>query len=292
MASYIDFINVGFGEATFIHLEHKNQVLNIFVDTGSDQQANYARDIRRISVRDYLIRQGIKSIDYIFITHFHEDHLSGIKLLLGEVKVEEVVFHLKPTWDRKSMEHVKSFALYHEVINLLEKHQVSYRYIHSHKNHHPEIVFYEYELYILLPILNQLLNFQKYEDMEAAEKEMNQVSMSILLRFRHKNECLITSDIPLEKLEHVSWMLEDCPVLQVPHHGDSNYVDTKMINIINPKWAIVSADAEGTYDLPSGDYCQVIEKLCQAKVLFTESKNSHHQYIRYCVECKKITLLK
>ena len=76
----IFFIDVEGGQATLIVSPSGQSML---VDTGWPGFSN--RDANRIAAAAK--KAGVKKIDYIFITHFHTDHVGGAKQLADRIPV-------------------------------------------------------------------------------------------------------------------------------------------------------------------------------------------------------------
>ena len=76
----IFFIDVEGGQATLIVSPSGHSML---VDTGWPGYSN--RDANRIAAAAH--KAGIKKIDYVFITHFHTDHVGGAKQLADRIPV-------------------------------------------------------------------------------------------------------------------------------------------------------------------------------------------------------------
>ena len=102
------FIDVEGGQAT-LFVTPANQ--SLLVDTGWDD--NEGRDAERIAaaVKD----AGLKKIDYVLITHFHEDHVGGVPLLLEKVPVGAFIDHGVTREDDAASE--RRYAAYEKAIS-------------------------------------------------------------------------------------------------------------------------------------------------------------------------------
>lgn len=77
--SSVHFINVGEGDCTLIRSDNAY----IMIDTGPE---NYYENISK-----FLVKNNIETIDYLIITHPHEDHMGGAAKLLKEYKVKNII---------------------------------------------------------------------------------------------------------------------------------------------------------------------------------------------------------
>jgi competence protein ComEC len=82
----IFFVDVEGGQATlFVTLKGQS----LLIDTGWD--GNDGRDANRIVAAAK--KAGLKKIDYVLITHFHEDHVGGLPQLVARIPVGTVIDH-------------------------------------------------------------------------------------------------------------------------------------------------------------------------------------------------------
>ncbi len=83
----LDFINVGNGDSILVReLEGGALRFSMLVDCGHD---NLIRDdhpaptdprSRRIYAGDFLKKEGVDHLDVLLATHYHRDHIGGLKI--------------------------------------------------------------------------------------------------------------------------------------------------------------------------------------------------------------------
>jgi len=82
----IYFIDVEGGQATLFVAPSGESML---IDTG--WSGNNSRDANRIAAAAK--HAGVKAIDYLLITHFHEDHVGGVPQLAGKLPIHNFIDH-------------------------------------------------------------------------------------------------------------------------------------------------------------------------------------------------------
>lgn len=102
------FIDVEGGQATLFVSPSGESML---VDTG--WSGHNSRDADRIAA--VAKHAGVKKIDYLVITHYHEDHVGGVPQLAAKLPIRNFVDHGESVeHDRRSNELYKAYSEYRE----------------------------------------------------------------------------------------------------------------------------------------------------------------------------------
>jgi beta-lactamase superfamily II metal-dependent hydrolase len=102
----IYFIDVEGGQATLFVAPSGESML---IDTG--WSGHNSRDADRIAM--VAKRAGVKKIDYLVVTHFHEDHVGGVPQLAGKLPIRNFVDHGSTVeTDPRSSELFKAYTEY------------------------------------------------------------------------------------------------------------------------------------------------------------------------------------
>ena len=183
---------------------------------------------------DYLKNMGISRIDYLILTHSDNDHIAEYKECIEYFNIGSI--------------------LYSKYDKVMEDYLKDYDNIYSIKGG-VKININEYELMFLGPI--------------NCYNEIN--SNSIVFSFNYDNHrVLFTGDMTIEEendiIRSYSNFLES-EVLKVAHHGSKTSSSDEMLNLIKPKYSIVSVGLNNNYGLPDDE---VIERLrCYGEIYET-----------------------
>ena len=103
-ALHVFFVDVEGGQATLFVTPEKQSLL---IDTG--WAGNNGRDADRIMAATK--KAGISKIDYVLITHFHEDHVGGLPQLIARIPVGTVLDHgdNRETTDASTVENWQAY---------------------------------------------------------------------------------------------------------------------------------------------------------------------------------------
>lgn len=214
---------------------------NIIIDLGFDSQCTY--------LINFLNSNNITKIDYIFISHYHADHIggngaTGLVNLLSQNNLDfsectAYLPHKNINWNRFIGSSVTGLiANETDVKNALDSANIPYVY-----SDNESIVNIDNNLEIEL--LNTNIDYSDYYnettnwnlgDLEATN--YNNFSMVIQLK-HHNNYFLFPSDIEYLAQSKVYSYIKNCDVYQIEHHGLNYLTYDEYINQINPKYAII-----------------------------------------------------
>ena len=228
----VSILDVGQGDSSLIRLKNKN----ILIDTGGN--INY--DISKNILIPYFKSVGIKKIDYLVLTHGDYDHMGEAINLVENFKVEKVIFNCGPYND-----------LEQELIKVLDKKKIKY-----------------YSCIKELNIDNNKLYFLQTKEYDNENDNSNVIYSELnVYKFMFMGDASVTT----EKEIMNKYNLPDIDVLKVGHHGSKTSSSKGFINVINPKYSIISVGKNNRYGHPNKE---VLENLSKSKIYRTDQDGS------------------
>lgn len=203
------YINIAdAGQGVYSTIEHRNT--NLIIDCGSNSSKNFGK----YTVVPYLTKRGITNIDGVFISHWDEDHYSGLQELINShINVKKV---FAPT-------HNEEIGVKIEILNKGSKLELDDNF----------------KMRVLWPKKNYKL------------VSINNSSLVILLNFNNKI-ILFTGDIEKEAENMLLNDVETTDILIVPHHGSFTSSTIDFVEKVNPKVSVISY-GNNSYGMPSNE---------------------------------------
>lgn len=216
----IIFFDCGLGD---LFLIKSSDEINIMIDTGpSPSSGAHFKN----SALPYLRQQGISSLDYLIVTHAHNDHYGGLKSVLEELDVERLLvtdeFMERNIW-RFFEPTILEQAV--EVVAITDT-------ITFH--------FSDFTMKILHP------------DKNFSDPNKNNLSIVTRISIDSLN-ILFPGDLE-EEGEH--YLLQKynqflpADILKVGHHGSKTASSPEMLKVVNPKFAIIPTAIKNRFDFP------------------------------------------
>ena len=213
----VSFVDVGQGDACLIQAGRRGNVLIDGGDTGSG-----------VMLMSYLANQNVRTLDAVFVSHFHEDHISGImELMVQDFPIR--MLYLPEVSDASQEEE--------NLLKLVHEKQIPMRRISRSE----ELTIGKAHYCVLWP--------------EAKAEHLAANNQSLVLRVEYgENRFLFTGDVEIsaqaelvqEKGEQLS-----AQVLKVPHHGGESAVYRPFLEACQPQLAVIGVGMNNYYGHPS-----------------------------------------
>lgn len=231
--SFLTVLDVGQGDGILYH-SRRGEVC--MIDGGSSSEKKIGQYVIRPALEYY----GISHVDYWFLSHFDEDHLSGlVELLKTGYPVDHLILPVRNEKTEKQLE-----------IEQLAKENGTQ--IHVMKQGDC-LTLKEEIFYCLYPKEGQV-------------PDENQGSMVLLLE-NATEQILLTGDIEKEAEQTMSQYLyrkfgktEKKRYLKASHHGSANGSGEDLLGRFLPDWTIISCGLDNRYGHPAGETLDRLEK--------------------------------
>ena len=240
----IHFIDVGQGDCTFIETPNDKTIL---IDGGGSMSSEF--DVGESTLLPYILDRGYTKIDYIFISHFDQDHVGRIFTILEELKVGQVYIS-------KQEENSKN---YQKFLGIIEEKKIRVKILKK-----GDSLKIGNDLYfdILWPIEEQI-----------QENILNNNAMIMKMRFKDFS-MLFTGDIEeiaenkiLSTYGKKANFILNADVLKVAHHGSKTSTTQAFLEKVNPKICLIGVGKNNMFGHPANE---VIERLKGRKVYRTD----------------------
>ena len=229
----IDMLDCGQGDAIYIS---DGCGVNCFVDGGSTSIKN----VGKYRMLPFLKYRGVRRIDYWFISHTDEDHISGLREAIEDgYDIRHILFS-------EGME-LKNLG------ELAEEHGIDVQFISQGDK-----------------VVTESVTFTcLYPSRESGFEGPNENSMVLLMECGNF-QAIFTGDIGAEQ---EAWMLNDdysrekllsaCEIelLKVPHHGSKYSNSREFLELIAPHYSMISAGEKNRYGHPSKDAIARMDEL-------------------------------
>ncbi len=216
----ITFFDCGLGDIALIQTPQNETIL---IDTGPSEKGinSFTR-----SALPYLQKNGIKNIDYVLITHAHNDHYGGVFKVFENLEVENLV----------ATDEFQNRKIWNKFTKVIEIEQCSVLTVTDTAH----IRFEEVKFKIIHP------------DRSYKDNNINNLSIVVRLDFGDLS-VLFTGDLEHEGEEYLIDNYPaflDCDVLKVGHHGSKTSSSPTFINVVDPQYAIISTAKKNRFNFP------------------------------------------
>jgi beta-lactamase superfamily II metal-dependent hydrolase len=215
----ISILQVGKADALVLHSETGT----VLIDCGEKGDGK--------DVLAYLEELGVEKVDYLFITHFDQDHVGGVTKVLHNMPVDQIV---TPKYEGSNEEYKKYQATVSELgITPLE--------------------LTENMTFTLDDVLYEVYPPEKSHYAESD----NDYSLAISVT-HGENTFLFAGDAESERLMELSTQMDlSHTFLKVPHHGVIDKRTEEFVAAVSPTYAVITdsekhpADSKTLYQLES-----------------------------------------
>ena len=249
------FLDVGQGECVYIHSKTGNDYL---IDGGSTDEKN----IGRYKLESFLEYKDVDTLEYVFISHCDNDHISGITELIEreEIGIEKLVL---PVTEQISPSDNGRF-----IIELASKYDIEVLYFGKGNS----IKDGQLEFVCLNP------------DSAGNYPDINESSMVLFMRYKSlitlfagdigsDTEGMISGDISSFIYETKRKIKEELTTIyKVAHHGSKYSNSAKLLEILEPDIAVISCGEDNSYGHPHEETLKRLDDIGALVLITPESK--------------------
>lgn len=191
------------------------------------------KKVGKYRIEPFLKSQGVRELDYVFISHGDSDHISGIEEMLERketgVGIKTLVLPVWEMWDEKLTELAKKALDNGTKVSVMEQGDI--------------LREGEMSFTCLFP------------GKEFSGETGNEASMVLAVRYG-EFDMLFTGDVEGKGEEALTKQLEEnykgysWEVLKVAHHGSKNSSTEEFLKEAQPVYALISAGQENRYGHP------------------------------------------
>lgn len=286
-----DFINVGYGDA--ILLRERETPFTMLVDCGDVHIGRSRPDGQRITAADYLRREGIRELDVLVLTHLHLDHAGGLAHLLPEVRVREFwtnylppeetwgrTLSVPPDWTAGARCLMTSMGIYLKALAHLRDQGAEIRLIRE-----PCVCRLTETLTAGIFLEDETLRRRQAAiwedvlsgaagggDLESLDGFINNTSIRLRLSCAGQ-EIELPGDVYASCWEQ--HQLPPCTIMKLPHHGHGDALTPRLLEMLRPRYAVISVSDDRTDDCPSRKILRLLSQL-GVECFFTDAVPCQH----------------
>lgn len=303
--SKIDFINVGYGDSVLL----QSAGCYALIDCGDICSRVIPGKGERITASEFLSEQGIDTLDLLWITHLHLDHVGGLETLSRDIKVKKIVVPYLP--EKRLLNAaapfpdnasdgvvclIKAINIFNQALNTFLNDGTEVILCNPLEKQIAEIEIGEYHLnpfYIDNPngflfmkrCFDDALNGKPSEtDLLSLDGTINSYSIGLHVQIGSK---LIELPGDLDLASCKALLCKPCEIFKMPHHGHSKSVDEELMQCIKPKHTVISVSDDRTDPCPNETSIQMA--LPYGDVSFTDAvvyngNSFFHQSVHFSIK--------
>ncbi len=219
------YLDVGQSDCSIVICDNKVMM----IDTGTKSQD--------IKIKSVLTALKIKEIDYLVVTHPHDDHMSNASEIMERYNVKNIIM------PAISKDNQVNSLTYTNLINSIAKYNVN-----------PMTAKAGYEFTFCSSFVEIISPFEQ-------DKNLNNMSLVVKISygetsflFQGDAEDAVENEILYNGID------VSADVIKVGHHGSNTSTGEKYLNKVNPSVAVVSCGPDNTFKHPNKRTIDILEK--------------------------------
>ncbi len=198
-------------------------------------------DVGESTLLPYILDRGYKKIDFIFISHFDQDHIGGIFTILEEFKVQRIFISKQEENSENYQKFLKKVKEKNIPVSIVKKGDV----INIENN---------LSFDILWP-----------RDEQIEENKINNNAIVMKLRYK-KFSMLFTGDIEEIAEKEIVSIYENTDILKssilkIAHHGSKTSTTEEFLKLVDPRIALIGVGKNNLFGHPSDEVIKRLEEI-------------------------------
>lgn len=227
----VTFIDVGQGDSIFIRTDNNKTVL---IDGGGiSSYCSGTFDVGLDTVKPFLYAKGVRNIDIMVFTHFDVDHVQGLLSLMKEMNVNMILYGMPD--DSK---------FYKEMVQITKNKQI--KVINVGRGDKFQIGN------VLFEVLHPSKEKSSYTSNDS----------SVVLKMTYGDiTFLFTGDLEHAGEKEIlnSYNNIHSDVLKLGHHGSRTSTSEEFLDMVEPKFAVVSAGKDNKFGHPAPEVLHLLK---------------------------------
>lgn len=214
------------GDSTLIITNDNKKIL---IDGGG------STDLEKYNVGEkvllpYLLDRKIKSLDYVFISHFDSDHCNGLIPILEELNVKNIVLTKQ---SEQTLEYLN-------IMKIVKDKKINTLFLNKGSK-----IQFNGNTYVTCLYPEEKLKFN----------DLNNNSMVLKLVY-NEFSIIFTGDIEEKAerfilLEYKNTKMLESTILKISHHGSKTSTTEEFLKRVNPKFALIGVGENNNFGHPS-----------------------------------------
>lgn len=207
----IYFFNAGKADSCIIY----NDEFAVMIDTGEKELGE--------EILTYLENNNITKLDYLIITHFDKDHVGSASTIINSIEVDNVIQSNYP----------KESKVYNKYLSALENKGIEAVTLRE------DLEFSFGDIYFTInPPLEEVYS----------NNESNNSSLIVSLKYKNNSFLFMGDAENLRIKEYLNTNNLSYDFLKVPYHGHYQTTLDELIEVIKPKYSVITSSLEEKED--------------------------------------------
>ena len=198
-------------------------------------------DVGESTLLPYILDRGYKKIDFIFISHFDQDHIGGIFTILEKLEVKRIFVSKQEENSENYQKFLKKVKEKNIPVTIVKKDDVI-----NLEN--------DVSIDILWP-----------RDKQIEENKINNNAIVMKLRY-NKFSMLFTGDIEEITEKEIVSIYENTDILRsailkIAHHGSKTSTTEEFLKLVDPRIALIGVGKNNLFGHPSDEIIKRLEEI-------------------------------